>query len=490
MKSTLRLFQAVLILASLSLFIFLGWKEFAPTGRLSISKSVDEASPFFSRILPDERTEEVYFDELGLPLQPIVGDPTYFTLTPPRDFDSVDFEIDFKNYSAPIVELGVLTNANSDAYALVPLQNKILDKLDWKEFREDGVALYDRSGKYNSVADFLVDTPSLEEIASYHYQMDRPYRITGYVPSSTSRAVEVSLRGEHEFLTYVQDETLSFTFKFMDMNRTLGEDVLEVLVFDERGEVVASGSADDDGNVSADGVGSEARAISINSKLSDGVYKFVLKTNRDIFFREITTSQQKLTFTNQLFLGDEVGYLPSPRAVSFVTEAKNISLETQHAEGVQVVSAAGVSIFIEEPFVQERHNVRAPGLADVMVPKGDLLIRGAGHYAFSRDMYFNPDPVRLEWNTDLDALGINYVIANYSEPEVIDEFVSAKVSFDIADLPRVKGAWKFVISIPGIYEHDGLIELSEITSLLHRAPISSSDLIKKLGHKIIGILNF
>ena len=484
MNLKLRTFQGVLILALVTLFVFLGCKEFAPRGVLTMSKSVSETSPFLSRVLPDTRVEDVYTDARGMDLQSIVGEPAYFTLTPPRDFDAIDFEILFKNETAPVVELGVLTNVDADAYQLKPLQNKILDELDWDVVQEGDVTLYDRHGKYDLIADFLVDTPRLEEIAAYHYQLDRPYRIPYYIPNSQTRTLELSLRGEHEFLTYIENETLNFTFDVMDMNRTIGEDSVTVLVFDKDSEVVASATLDDDGDVSQDGVGSEMRSISINSSLPNGVYKFVFKTNRDIFIRRITTTQQKLTFTNHLFLGDEVGYWPEPRATSFMTEAKNLSLETQHAEGVQTVTIARAPVSVDEPFVQTRHSVRAPGLSYAHVPKGDLLIRGAGHYAFTPGMYFNPDPVRLGWDTDLDALGINYVITTYKEPVVEDDVVRAQASFELIGVPQVRDAWKFVFSLPGIYDYQGSIELSDIKVRLNREPLTLDYLTGKAISKL------
>jgi hypothetical protein len=379
-------------------------------------------------------------------------------------------------------------NTETDSYALLPLQNKILDELDWCELHENGIALYDRNCVYDSIADFLVDTPESKEIATYHYQIERPYKIAGYVPSLSYKTLNISLRGEHEFVTYVQNEPLNFIFKFMDMNRTLGADTLEVLVFDTNGNVVASKFAEDDGNESADGVGSSMKSISISERLQNGVYKIILKTNRDVFFREIETTQSKMVFVNQIFIGDEVGYSPYPNPTSFVTDAKNMNFETQHAEGVQSVDVDGASVLVEEPFVQERHNVRSAGISTVIVPKGDLLIRGAGHYAFSREMYFNPDPARLEWNTDLDALGINYVITNYNEPIVDGDVVTANARFDLTRAPQVKDAWKFVISIPGIYDHLGSVDLSEVSAILRREPLSFSIVMDKIFGKIENIL--
>ena len=508
------LFRLLLLAAAVSLFVFLGWKEFAPTGTLTLRAQTGEPSPFFSRFLPDTRTEEIYLDVNGSSFVPIVGDPAYLTLTPPSDFDEVEFELTYKNKNLPMVELGILTDEEADAYRLKPLENQLLDELDWPSRREGDVVLYDRHERYETLADFLVAPPPLEEIAAYHYRFDRPFSILRYTPhapperppvrqshsggTSSGRAgelrtLDLTLRGEHELLTYIERERLNFTFDYMDMNRTLGEDPVTILVFDSAGELVAGKTNEDDGNTGAGGEGSDMRNLHVEAELQDGVYKIILKVNRDIFFRRITTSQQKLTFLNQLFLGDEVGYQPAPRQVSFITEAKNMSFETQHAEGVQEAAVAGASVSVEEPFLAVRHRVRAPGIVSATVPKGDLLIRGAGHYAFSREMYFNPDPVRLEWNTDLDALGINYVIATYMPPETEGDLVRARASFFTEGVPKIRGAWKFALSLPGVYDVGESIDVVSVKAVLRREPMSLGDLTSRTWKKLcrtLGLTSF
>lgn len=484
------LFRLVLIALAAGLFVFLGMKAFAPTGVLTIEAKMGEPSPFFSRFLPDTRTDEIYHDADGRAFVPVVGDPAYLTLEPPSDFDKVEIELVYKNQNLPVVELGMLTNEAADAYQLKPLQSRLLDELDWPSVRQGDVVLYDRRGDYATLADFLVDPPPLEKIASYHYRFDRPFSISNHAPNSELRTLDVTLRGEHELLTYVGRERLNFTFEYMDMNRTLGEDPVTVLVFDQRGVLVAGKTDEDDGNISAGGKGSEMQSIHVEADLPNGVYKIILKVNRDIFFRRIMTPQQKLIFLNQLFLGDEVGYRPSPRAVNFVTEAKNLTVETQHAEGVQTVTVARASVSIAEPFTPVRHRVRSLGLASVTVPKGDLLIRGAGHYALSPEMYFNPDPTRLEWDTDLDALGINYVIATYTPPTVEGELVRARAVFSTEGVPKFRGAWKFALSLPGVYDTEGSIDVASVKATLRREPLSAGDFLSRVFKKLAGAVGF
>lgn len=484
-RLALHLFRLFLIAVALGLFGWLFVQTYAPSGQLTISRASGERSPSVSRPLPDTRTEAPYQDASGRTFQPIVGDPTYVTLEPPGAFDAVDVEVMYKASEAPLIELGLLSDATSESYFLQPLENRLLDELDWPQLREGNVVLYDRHGTYASLADFLVDEPPLKEIASYYYRFDRPYVISGYTPSSELRTLDVSLRGEHTFQTYLENESLDLSVSLMDMNRTLGADPVSVLVFNRAGELVASKALEDDGNVSADGQGSAMRTMSLGGRLLDGVYTVVLKANRDVFFRRLTTRQQKLTFVNQVFVGDEVGYLDGVRSTTLYSEAKNLAFETQHAEGVQELRVANVPVVVDQPFVQVKQRVRAEGVVDLTIPKGDVLVRGAGHYAFSRAMYFNPDPVRVEWNTDFDALGVNYVIATYQSPEVEGDLVTTHAKFDLTNAPKLLGAWKFTISIPGANDHGESVDLASMRFHLSRPSMTLGDVWRR-GWKKVG----
>ncbi|MBI2485295.1 hypothetical protein HYW18_04090 [Candidatus Uhrbacteria bacterium] len=479
-----RLYQGVLLAAAVGLVGFLLSRELVPTGTLTIQRETGKSSPFWSRPLPDERTEEVYVDEDGRSFQSVVGDPVYITLAPPTDFETVKVQVAYKPTELPVVEIGGLVNPESDAYTLKPLENKLLDALDWTERREGDVVLYDRTGVYASLADFLVNPPPLSEIATYHYRFDRPFRLSGYRPMSVPQTFSVSLRGAHEALTYISGEELRFTVAYTDMNRTQGEDPIELLVFNQSNELVAAKAIGDDGNVGSGGEGSALREVSVRAQVPDGVYKIIWKANRDIFIRRITTPQQKLVFLHQIFLGDEVGYREGVRATRVWTDAKNVSLETQHAEGVQEVTFGRMLVAVEEPFVQARVRVREANVVVADIPKGDILLRGAGHFALSAESFFNPEPLRLEWDTHLDARGINYVVATYTPPEERDGLVLAQATFDAQMLAKMRGAWKFALSLPGIYDTQGSLDVHSYKATLSRTPLTLATALRRIWQAV------
>ena len=470
-----RLLQLIIVTIPLAAFAWLLNQELVPTGVFEVRHAVGDASPFIDELLPDARV-----DENGV----ITDDPAFFFVHPHRHFDEVEAEVWFQNDSVPIVEIGALGNVEAQAYDLHPLQNLILDDLGWIRLEKDGLVLLQRELTYRGIDEFLQNPPSVSEIATYQTSLAKPYVLPGYVPSSDVHVTDVSLRGFHEFKTYVKDETLSFEFAYMDMNRDNGADAVTVVVTNERGEAVADARASDDGNLGNDSRATSLRRVTVStSGLPEGVYKISMQGSRDIFWRTIATTQQKMVFLNAVFLADEVGYRAEPRGVTFWTEAKHLSFATRHAEGLQTVRSALSSVqplVIDEPYKRFDYDVKEAGVVPIATEAGDLEVTADGHIAFSSDMFFNPDPVRLAYNTDLDRLGVNYVLAEYASPEQVGEWYVARATFDTSKLVLDDGSWKFVVSAPGIKDLDASMTVGRIDMTWKRKPFEWKDLYEYL----------
>ncbi len=465
-----RLIQLLIVAIPVVAFAWLLNREIVPSGVFVVRHAVGEASPFIDELLPDARV-----DEDGV----ITDDPVFFFVHPHRHFDAIEAEVWFQNASVPIVELGALGNVEAQAYDLHPLQNLVIDNLGWARLEKDGLILLQREAVYRGIDEFLADPPPVSEIATYHASLAKPYVLPGYAPSTATRVVDVSLRGFHEFKTYVKDETLSFDFAYMDMNRDDGSDAVTVVVTDADGVPVTDARASDDGDVDDDARATGMRHVTVSAEgLPEGAYKVAMQGSRDIFWRTITTTQQKVVFLNNVFLGDEVGYQPTPRRVTFWTEAKRLSFATRHAEGLQTVVAGASSdaLVIDEPYRRFALDVEEDGVVFVSAERGDLEVTTDGHVAFSPDMYFNPDPARLTYNTDLDRLGVNYVLAEYTSPEQVDGWYVARATFDTSALVLDQDAWKFVVSTPGIRDLGASLIVGRIDMIWKREPFHWRDL--------------
>lgn len=467
-----RLIQLLLIAIP---FVVMGWllnKWFVPSGVFIVEHEVGQSSPFIDELKPETRVEEVSKNENGDVVQAIIVDPAFFFVHPHRDdfFDELVFEVWFQNETLPIVELGGLARTHPETYTLYPLHNRLIDESNWNRIDENGLVLLQREKRYESIADFFAAPPSRDDVAVYRTTFDVPYRLPGYQPTDTIQTMDVSLRGHHEFKTYIRDEKLIFTFSYMDMNRDDGEDGVQVTVFNEKGQPVAEARASDDGNTSDDAVvDSGLKALTLTAfGLPEGVYKVVMNTTRDVFFRKIQTPQQKIVFLNTIFIGDEIGYRESSQGGTFYTEAKRVRFQTRHAQGLQTVDAGDQTIEIAQPYEWYALAFLGDGIQKVTVPTGDVEVVAEGKFAFSSSQYFNPDPVTLNAYTTIESLGVNYVLALYQSPRREGDWLVATVPFVTRDLFTDNQAWKFSFSTPFIVELAAKLLIHRIdTTFIH-----------------------
>ncbi len=472
MKLAIRLVQGILILVPVGIFGWLCVQNFVPSGTFVVSRPVQKTSSFIDALQPTDRVSSVYKDDSGSFVQAIHADPVFFFVHPHREFDSVEAEVWFKNEKTPIVELGVLATKDPERYQFKPLQNLLIDQSTWSRLEDKKLILLQRTPLYRTVEDFLKNPPQLGEIATYNTSLDAPFRLPGYVRSTALQTIQATIRGHHEIKTYLKNESLNFQFSFMDMNRDEGSDAISITVFNEKNEPVAQSSLTDDGNITMSGKPSGLQNIYLRKDgLPEGVYKIVVSAPRDIFFRQMVTSQQKIIFLNTVYLGDEVGYRETFQPLTFWTEAKRLSFQTRHAEATQTILIGSKSFAITEPYHFYTTSVANSGLTLVKIQKGDLEIITDAPIAFFESHFFRPDPVRLWPHTDLDALRINYLIANYTPPTVKDGWNVAKVSFDTKELLLDKESWKFSFSTPEIVELHTEVLVKEIVLRFYRMPI-------------------
>ncbi len=440
---------SLFLLPVLILFWLLN-KDITPSGRFSLSYRVDGRSPYVERFLPDTRVQTPAAGPNGASSL-VVDEPAYASVHTPGDFDTLEATLLFQNTDQPIIELGILQHDDPLQYDLEPIQNLLIDHSTWDRLDANGLVLLQRAKIYTTIDAFLADPPNRDTIASYQYDLDDPYRIPGYAPQNALTSIDVSLRGYHEFVTYVKNEPLTVQADFMDMNREYGEDPVTLLVFNEAGEPVAEEAVNDDGVIEASSQGSSMRSVTlVKNDLPEGVYKVILKADRDIFFRRLTTRERYVTFVGSLYLGDEAGYRDAARSVQLWTSGKQLSFLTYHADGAQQVTIGSGSLKLPEAQTRYDFAVVDPGLVSVSAPAGDFTMTQDGLSAFSREQFFNPYPTRLASTTNLDALGINFIIARYTSPQEQDGWLKATAMFDLHTALLNNDDIKLVLSAPGI----------------------------------------
>lgn len=458
-----RFAQLFIVLIPFGIFVWLANIELVPDGIFEVRHSVTDSSPYLDALAPQDRIRDS---------TTIIDDPVFFFLHPHRHFDRVAFEIWFKNQTVPIVEFGGLMQTKPDVYDLQPFHNLLIDELNWPSVNENGLTLYQKIKKYDSLEAFYTHPPARGKVALYKADYRVPFRLSGYTPSNQTQTFEVSLRGKHEFKTYIKDETLDFRFEYMDMNRDDGADPITLTLFNEQGEPVIDAHAEDDGQTQSSSIPSEMKNLPLQvSGLSEGVYKIVMNASRDIFVRKIYTTQQKVVFLYSVFLGDEISYRAEPHPTQMWTSSPILRAQTRHATGVQSVKVGEKTLAIAKPY--EWYTIETGNrLSTVEVSKNDVEIFFDGLLAFSKDAYFEPDPIALRPYINVSQQGIEYILTSYVPPREEDDWLVQTVEIDATQLVFDKKSWKFTFSTPEIKERGGEVIIKEINATLTRDPFT------------------
>jgi len=475
---SLKFVQLVIIATPIFIFFYLLNINFVPNGVFEISKTVNERSPYVNDLAPGDRVELPTQEPDGTWSQKIIDDPAFFFVHPQRFFNKGELEIRFKNTNVPFVELGVLADTTTGAYTLEPIQNLIIDNSNWLKIISDGQILLQRQQKFVSIEDFLENLPNRSEIATYHFDLNEPYRLPDYVSSPTVVNQEIALRGSHEFYTYIKNEILNYEFVFVDENFRVGDDEVSLVVVDENSTVIGEIQVAD-----SDEVFSVLTAKIEIPNLPEGVYKIQMKASDDIVFRSVATSQQKMTFLNHLWISqanNRVANFETPAAA--ITNGTILRFSTHLAKAAQTVLVNGQdSVVVSEPFFEYQYYSSEIGPFEVSASNSkDLLINTDGYLALHEWQYFNPDPVRLTAQTDLDRLGINYLVANYTPPTIDGEWLIGRAKFDLTNAAFDLNTWKFVFSLPTVDEPDREFLLNSIDTKLYRDKTSFVDFLRKI----------
>lgn len=475
-----------LLLWSVPIMVLMGlsWRYFSPLGERTVHYDMGDISPFVQRLLPDDRVGEVMM-RAGAAYVTLLDEPVYFSVTPPAGkFDELKLEVIFDPGGTPTFELGGLQDVAAQAFEFKPLANTLLEDSSWtRHDLADGLAIFSRDPESLAYQTFLETPPDRATVATYRATFPTPYRAASYVPLDTPQTFAVSLRGSHELLTYIKNENFGFDVMYTDVNRTYGIDEGSVKVFDEQGNLMTEMTFKDDGNLYDNQIPSAQTWLRLSGRgWPEGVYRLVLSGTSDIMWRTITTDQRYLVVKNRVFLGDDVGYLPSPRATSLFTNADRVTLETQHQEGLQTVSLGGASVAVEQVGGKYVGYVGGNGVSEIRSPVGDIKITGEGKYAFSRASFFDPDPLALTAFTSLEDTQIEHVLAYLAPIEHIGDWRVATATFATSQLAKEHGAYKFTLSAPGIHDDLGQVSIQAVNVSFINTDQNVMALMKDVKH--------
>jgi hypothetical protein len=475
---------AVAVVAGL--LVFLVYQALAPEGSVSTTSFLIRPAPFISEPKPADRLATPVDDGQGGTARPLLDSPLYLDVTPPSSFDSISMKVSYINKGGSLLELGALASTIDEQFELRPADNRLLDQLPWNRVVSGQLTLLERVHRYASIDEFISRPPDMSRLAVYRTKVDMPYRLAGYQPSTAAREIEVSLRGRHRLLTYVQGEPLNFTFQVQDMNRQEGADpvIVSVYRFGEK-EPFTRSILDDDGNTKDDQRSSKLRTVAVSvTGPAPGVYQIEFTASNDVFIRRIMTSNRKLVFADRIYLGDHVGYSDKTDPLTVYLDGQGLVARAAHLESLQTLSVEGKPLELGEPQTRYIRRLSAPGLVPVVSPRRDVLLESDGLFALSKEDFFDPLPFTVDEFTeasDLAARGIDFILTGYEPPETDGLVSEAQATFSVSGLARTAdGAYRFAVLAPDIVVRQQDLQLISVTFTFNREPVTWRNALTRL----------
>lgn len=458
-RSLARVCFAIPWIAAVVLFGWILLQRFPPNGQFSATTTFEKSSAFINPFLPSERVSVPGSQPDGWTGQRLTGDPTYMTARVPGPYDRVEVGLEFRPIHQPLIEFGLVKDAEGKELDLEPLYFEGLMSPDWRSVPGG----YVRTGSDSS----LLQRGDPTGLATWDASSTMPVLQD---PASEIRTTDVSLRGAHEVYLVPAGGSLDVTFALQDVNRsrTANTAVFRVFLGEmelKREAIGTSGSRD-----TRMGTVFEHRIFLKNA--APGVYRVAFQSDDDVFIRSIRTTSQRWVVGPRLNFGDVVGYATSTPEARTWTTSRHLVAETFHREGLQTVRLGPANVAVtrtHEAFRLDRTDA-TPGVVVLSAPKGDVRFIGDGWFALRQDAFFEPKPKRLTDGTDLEAEHLVGVLTSYQRPESLGDgwFRAEKIFTLDPALDRLR----FVVSAPGVASRVGAVDIRRVTLTYHREPLT------------------
>jgi len=445
--------KAVVVFFFIAVFLWLMNMNLALSGKFTAEYDFSKPSTFISHIMPPGRASEIKSDN-GEFYQELIGEPVYFEVKAPYGgFATADLTIVYENENQAEIKAGIVVNDDPLQFKLQPIENKALDNMlndnNWSKVSFEDIIVLQRENIYNSIDEFFMSMPKINEIAIYNYPLEMEYEMEEYTAKKGGVEINQILKGSHEMYTYLNDEILDFSFLVEDTDKSK-KDNIDIRLY-RNGKRVNQMHIEDD----QEAIEKEIFFKS-DENLPKGVYKVEIIASSNILINNITTSQDYLAFIDKLYLA---GIDQDP--ASIYTNGNLVAFQTSHVEGLQTLQADDQELMLEK--VHEQYLLQLnDGLKEIKVEKNDIQIATDGLFVFSQDQYFNPEITTFSEYVNLNQRGINYILAQYQSPAISDNIKQATVQIDLTGVKQKERKYKFMISAPGLSQKGNIIKVKEI----------------------------
>jgi len=459
-----KLLIIVSIALGLLIIFFLAYRYIAPFGKI--------VSFRFTSKLPGAQQATVFAPEtskgsiLQIPTQIVTTSKTKLQLKLPQGkIETIKTTLKFKPNINEVI-IGIRGNEKND-FLYQPLYRDTFRDLNWNKVEADGLSLWQKEKKFNSLKDFIVNPPLDKTVASYYLSPDKLQAIktdTNKKDKNTKTVTETSLRGNLSVFIRVDQSPLILKVVKQDMNSYDGEDKLKIKV-SKGGKNLAERTIADDGLVDANllKLKSQEEIITLDD-IDPGIYQLDLldeSNSADMLITRIEVNQSKVIFKNNIF---PLGNTPT----ALWTNIDNLDVITVHDVGLQTIKLDDqYDLKIDQRDKKYSFDLReltgnkaTNKIYKLVSPKNDLIIDGNGYFAFSEEAFFLPEIIKTEKLNDLDSLdGVDYLLTGYKLPKTEGEWFTAEAYFDLKDINVDGDTLYFSLEVPQIAKYGGELEI-------------------------------
>ncbi len=409
---------------------------------------------------------------LKIPQQVIRKNIVTFSVKPLyKNINKVNVFLRFKGNPKEI-KLGI-KGSEDQQYTYRTLYQNILNPLTFQ--KEGEVSFWQKSPDFKSFSDFTNNLPTTKLIGYYNFDPTQLIVAVSSKPGQNlSTVVNKTLRGSHTFFVKVTQSPFILKIDKQDANMYDGEDKLLISV-EKNNQILAEKEIPDDGMVNTNGLqlAPQSQEIKIDNA-QNGIYKITLKdesAGSDIRIKKIEVNQRGLIFKSPVFVVDT-------NPTTFITNSKNISLQTNHKEGMQTVKLdtqyklivdkinTKFSWFLDatpSAFLKANRTDNKKDIHTLTMPLNDLILNGDGNFAFDSDSYFN---LNLSNFVDVNKIkstdNVDYIVANYQPAVKKDDWYEATVAFSPDDFKLQGDNLYFSLESPELSNNGGEITIDSL----------------------------
>ncbi|MFH1536912.1 MAG: hypothetical protein ABID45_02930 [Patescibacteria group bacterium] len=340
----------------------------------------------------------------------------YFNVKVPNGTTKIDLELEIEN-PTDLIDLSV--PISSSQYYSKNIYNTTINdlyKLN-KNFiydEDSKLILFQKGKNYYSVQNFL--DHALNESAFFSTNNLNYFQFNNYQSTSDVQNINLPLRGPHLIYTYIgEGEKLNWNFEYEELNRDIIDDSFLVRLYSTDKLITEIENQDQ----------------LLLDDLDPGFYLIELRNNFDILTTNISTTQKYFALKNRADLFN------NKKESNLKIIGEELKYKTIHNTGLQSISFNGTKDKIDSVNQEYIKLFNSSEIQVLEIPKSDLTIETNGLIFLNEEgEYFATNLFKLlnSIENENDLLGIQYILTDYTEPEVTDNKIILKTFFDLSKI--------------------------------------------------------